>query len=393
VLFFRTIAVLKVSIWPSKVIVTQEFLAKAAQISLVSLIPLSAMSAGSTALSTSHAINSQWHNFIVQELQIAVGVSPQALGSDEYSGSIANSIRSALQREISTALKLSETSALKIELRDGSAGLYDVPGLGLVRQGGGFAAGHQISPTLVRKLGSGELHIGGVFTYENFAAAGLGSTESQRGLGSEGSGGSALIVGWDGEVAPGLRAFTSFQSVTRMDEYRSYRGLFSEAGRFDQPARARAGFKYAVTPNNSLAMSFERVDYSAVKPFASRLLPDRFVSLLGDSASPTFAWQDLSIYRVGFDQQLGQRSLFSVAVSSSLQPVPTNPRLARALAPGSTDYTVSMGFERTFSDAAKLRFGASYMPFSYFFGPTLLSAAKDYSGARIEAEALFEVAF
>ncbi len=370
--------------------VTQKILAKATQISLVSLIPMGAFSAET---STSYAINSQWHNFITQELQIAVGVAPQVVSSEEYAGSISNAIRSALRREISAALKLSETSSLKLEIRDGSTGLYDVPGLGVVRQSGGFAVGQQISPTLVRKLGNGELHIGGVFTYENFAAAGFGSTENHHGLGTEGSGGSALVLGWDGEISQGLRAFTSFQSVTRMDEYRSYRGLFSEAGRFDQPARARAGIKYAVTPNNSLAMSFERVDYSAVKPFASRLLPDRFVSLLGDSASPTFAWQDLSIYRVGFNQQLGQRSLFSVAVSSSLQPIPTDARLARALKPGSTDYTVSMGFERAFNDAAKLRLGASYMPFSYFFGPTLLSAAKDYSGARIEAEALFELAF
>ena len=364
-----------------------------------SLAPLSLMAADrfdpnfSANASSSAALSAQWQHFIAQEFQRAVGVEPTEADVESYTGSISNSIRSVLQREISTALRLSSSSSLKLELRDGSSGLYDIPGLGLVRQVGGFAHGHQISPTLVSKFGNGELHIGGIFTYENFSSAGLGSTQSKTGLGSENSAGSALVLGWNGALTNQVEGFASLQTVTRMDEYRSYRGLFAKAGRFDQPARVRAGLNYAVMPSAKLALSVERVDYSNVQPFASRLLPDRFVSLLGDSASPTFAWQDLTIYRMGFDQRIGENSLFSFAVSSSLQPNPTDARLRRALAPGSTDYTVSMGFERAFSDAARLRLGASYMPFSYFFGPSLLSSAQDYSGARVEAEALFEVLF
>ena len=343
--------------------------------------------------SSSAALSAQWRYFIANELQLAVGVEPTMAMTDSAVGSLSSVIRSALQREISAALQISSASAVKIEIRDGSAGLYDIPGLGLVRQAGGFGTGHQVSPTLTRKFGSGELHIGGLFTYESFSATGLGSTERNSGLASEDSAGSALVMGWTGAISQRLEGFASLQTVTRMDEFRSYRGLFAQAGRFDQPARVRAGLNYLVMPSSKLAFTVERVDYSAVQPFASRLLPDRFVSLLGDSASPTFDWQDLTIYRIGFDQRIGQRSLFSVSVSSSLQPNPTDARLRRALASGSTDYTLSMGFERAFSDAARIRIGASYMPFSYFFGPSLLSTAQDYSGARVEAEALFEVNF
>jgi len=359
-----------------------------------SVSDFSASAASESAPSASAALNAQWQYFIAQEFQRAVGIEPTKYAdADSYSGSISNSIRSALQREISTALKLSSSSALKIEIRDGNPGLYDIPGLGLVRQVGGFAAGNQISPTLVSKFGIGEVHIGGVFTYESFSSAGFGSTQRNSGLGSENSAGSALVLGWNGALTNRVEGFASMQTVTRMDEYRSYRGLFAQTGRFDQPARLRAGINYAVLPSSKMALSVERVDYSAVQPFASRLLPDRFVSLLGDSASPTFAWQDLTIYRMGYDQRIGEHSLFSLAVSSSLQPSPTDARLRRALAPGATDYTVSMGFERSFSNSARLRLGASYMPFSYFFGPSLLSAARDYSGARMEAEALFEFLF
>ena len=392
-----------------RAMVTKKFFANATRTAhtmpfalFFSLIPLAALaadrvgpefSAHSNSSSASSALSLQWQHFIAQEFQRAVGVEPTYLDSESYSGSISSSIRSALQREISTALKLSSSSALKVELRDGSSGLYDVPGLGLVRQIGGFSSGNQISPTLVRKFGNGELHIGGIFTYENFSSAGLGSTPRTGGLGSENSAGSALTLGWNGVLGNRVEGFASFQTVTRMDEYRSYRGLFAQAGRFDQPARARAGLNFAMLPESKMTVSVERVDYSAVQPFASRLLPDRFVSLLGDSASPTFAWQDLTIYRMGYDQRIGDRSLVSLAVSTSLQPNPTDARLRRALSQGSSDYTVSLGFERAFSSSARLRLGASYMPFSYFFGPSLLSADRDYSGANVEAEALFEVLF
>jgi hypothetical protein len=52
-----------------------------------------------------------------------------------------------------------------------------------------------------------------------------------------------------------------------------------------------------------------------------------------------------------------------------------------------------LGYERTISEGARLRLGASYLPFSYFFGPSLLSAEKDYSGSHVEAEALLEISF
>lgn len=345
------------------------------------------------ANASASVLNAQWQNYVAQELQIAVGVEPTQTFQTNEASSLAGMIRSALQRDLSAALKISESASVRIELREGSSGLYDSPGLGLIRQSYGFARGQQITPTVVRQFGSGELHLGGIFTYENFSQDGLGSSDRPIGLASESSGGSALVVGWRGPLNAQLGAFVSAQSRMRMDEFRSYRGLFAEAGRFDLPARLRAGLNYVVAPTTSLEFSAERVNYAAVKPFASRLLPDRFVSLLGDSASPTFAWQDLTIYRFGLDQQLSTRDVFSVEVSTSLQPQPSSARLRNALSDGLSDYVVSVGYERKMFQNSRLRVGASYLPFSYFFGPSLLRTDRDYSGTHLEAEALFEVTF
>ena len=85
--------------------------------------------------------------------------------------------------------------------------------------------------------------------------------------------------------------------------------------------------------------------------------------------------------------------MLSLEVSTSLQPEPTSARLRSALSGGVSDYVVSVGYERKFFENSRLRVGASYLPFSYFFGPTLLSSDRDYSGTHLEAEALFEVTF
>lgn len=345
------------------------------------------------ANASASVLNAQWQNYVAQEFQIAVGVEPTQVSFTNESTTLAGMIRSALQRDLTAALKISDSTILRVELREGSSGLYDSPGLGLVRQSYGFARGQQITPTVVRQIGAGEIHVGGIFTYENFSQGGLGSSNRPASSASESSGGSALVVGWRGALDPQWGAFVSAQSRMHMDEFRSYRGLFTEAGRFDLPGRVRAGLNYAVAPRSSLEFSAERVNYAAVKPFASRLLPDRFVSLLGDSASPTFAWQDLTIYRVGLDQQLSSREMLSLEVSTSLQPEPTSARLRNALSDGVSDYVVSVGYERKFFENSRLRVGASYLPFSYFFGPTLLSSDRDYSGTHLEAEALFEVTF
>jgi hypothetical protein len=337
------------------------------------------------------ALNSQWQHYILQELQSAVGLvpttAPQAISSTE------SLIRSALQREISAALQLSDGKQFQIELRDGSTGNYEMSGLGLLRQAYGYSAGRQIAPAFVQNFAGGEFEIGAVISYESFSANGLGVREfDEFASGTDVSTGSAIQLGWGKELASGLSISSAYRSKMSMDAFQNYRGLFSEPGRFDAPARISTKLSYKLGERSAIGVSVQRLEYAATKPFSSRLLPDRFVSLLGDNASPNFEWENLTLYRAGLDQGFGRNSVVSLSVSSTLQPSPTSALLRNALS-NTRDYTVSLGVEQRFSKAASLKFGATYMPFSYFLGPSLLSAENDYSGSNIEAEALFEVRF
>jgi hypothetical protein len=337
-------------------------------------------------------LGAHWQNYIAAELHRAAGVE---LASDAKTSSLSTEemIQSALQREIRLALRLNDTSSLQLEVRDSSSNRFDGKSLGLVSRAAGSGISREYSPTIVQRLLFGELQAGAVFTYESFAS-GIGQTyDRNTGSVSRNSSGTAAQVSWVGAAASGVNLGFGYKSVTRMDAFENYRGLYSEPGRFDRPAELSTALHFKLSDDQTLKLGVDRVDYSAVAPFSSRLLPDRFVSLLGDGASPVFAWRDLTVYRASFDQRIARNSVVTLSVTSALQPNPTSDVLRAALNDVAKDYTVAFGLQHTLSPATSFKFGASYAPFDYFLGPNLLSASNDYSGSKLEAEALFEVRF
>jgi hypothetical protein len=157
------------------------------------------------------------------------------------------------------------------------------------------------------------------------------------------------------------------------------------------PERVSASLTWNA-PLGAITGQIERVNYSNVAPFTSADLPDAFLSLLGDSASPRFEWDDLNIYSLRYEMQPSLQDRIALTWTSSQLPSPTSSVLAAVL-DNKTDSNFALSYARLFGSAAKLRFAASYAPVSYFVGPALLSE-RDYSAdPQLEAEARFEVSF
>lgn len=356
----------------------------------VALLFLSApVVAFASSASGARQMNTEWQRYIAQELQLAAGIQPE--GPVASVQSLNETIRAAFEQEIRVALKIGETSSLNLNLRDDFRA--EQMGSTFLRRSQGFAQSESIAPTFVQRIGETEFKAGAVFVYENFSSAGYGT--SHNNFLTEGSSGSAAILGVSRrfENLNDLVVSASLQSRMSMDAYQNYRGLFSQPGRFDSPAKFTANFDYALTPDQGLSFAVDRVDYSSVAPFTSRLLPDRFVSLLGDGASPILSWRDLTVYRLGYNARIDRNTALSLDVSSSLQPAPTSDRLRRGLAPLLSDQAMSLSLAHQLSESAKLRIGASYMPFTYVLGPSLIDPSRYSESPKVEAEALLEVRF
>jgi hypothetical protein len=212
----------------------------------------------------------------------------------------------------------------------------------------------------------------------------VASFEESRGTGLAFAVGAPMTdnVGWN----LGLR------SRVDMNAYKAYRGVYSEPGDLDIPATAVLGITALVAPETMLVLGAERVMYSDINSFSSYALPNRFLALLGDSSSPTFAWRDLTVYSAGL-RGGGPMWQWSVRYSTSLQPMPTADLLQQAINGIQSDSNWSLGLGRSFGAWGDLRLMASYAGAEYVLGSAYVRNVDPTDSEHLEFEANWNVRF
>lgn len=213
---------------------------------------------------------------------------------------------------------------------------------------------------------------------------GITSGEQSRGAGL------ALSVG--GQMHERLGWNLGVRSRVDMSAYKQFRGVYSEPGDLDIPASASLGFSAGVLPNTEFMLGAEHVFYSDIGGVSSYSLPNRFLSLLGDSSSPSLAWRDLTVYSAGF-----QGSAFdwqwSLRYSTALQPSPTAPLLQRAVEGIQSDSNWSVGLGRMFGRFGELRMLASYGGTEYVVGSPFVRHVDPTESTHFEFEAQWKLRF
>ncbi|MDX1570939.1 MAG: hypothetical protein R3200_10655 [Xanthomonadales bacterium] len=245
------------------------------------------------------------------------------------------------------------------------------------------------APGFSQRFGDGgKVDVAAVFANQRYGSWGLGMRDLDAyryPTFEEQSAGAGVRLGISSELSPGIEMGVAYQSRIDMDEFQTYRGVYSEPGDFDIPASANLGIVVQAGQKSSLSVDIQRVLYSEVNTFTSTALPDRFLSLLGDAGSPEFAWEDLTIYRVGWNWKAGKDWDWRVQYSTSQQPMPTSQALNQALASEIADSNVSVGFSKKTWDNARVDFAATYAS-EYFLGPINLGRTPDIGDDQIEFE-------
>jgi hypothetical protein len=177
-----------------------------------------------------------------------------------------------------------------------------------------------------------------------------------------------------------------------MDTYKRFRGVYSEPGDLDIPATAAVGLSASLAPQTALVLGAEHVFYSDINGFSSYALPNRFLALLGDSSSPSFEWQDLTVYSAAL-QGAVSRWQWSVRYSTSLQPNPTAGLLQQAIEGIQSDSNWSLGVGRALGGFGDFRLTASYAGSEYVLGSPYVSNIDPTESTHFEFEALWNVRF
>jgi hypothetical protein len=319
--------------------------------------------------------------------------------------SVLDAGREALVRDSMTGalVALTPLGQLRLARDDGYFGFHRGARDSRLQQSLSPLSAQYAATSLVAPIGlDTRFSLSAIIARQRFVTQGFGSSawegEPQRvgvaiGGSSETAHGSGVRLGIEQVVTPQLDWSLSVQSRLEMDAFKTYRGVYSEAGDFDVPGFVQTGLRW--TPAADLQISFEvqRVFYSDVDAITTTALPVRLLALLGDGGSPEFAWRDLTVYSVETARETASGSRWSLRYSSQQQPRPTSSLLDRALESQYSDTNLALGFQQGLGRFGRLQFAASYSPASYFLAATPYVQGRFDGGSQVEFEAQWTVPF
>jgi len=256
-----------------------------------------------------------------------------------------------------------------------------------------------ISSGLVHSLSDNQLvGVSAVFVTQSFGVSQLGLHSYDQNIPAElhsaiyepyaESGyGAGVELALRSELSDRVSLQAGFQSRIDMDDFASYRGVYSQSASLDIPARASLGLSLKATDRSWLSVSVERVLYSEIGAFASRNLPSRFLSLLGDTTSPSFAWDDLTVFSVGWNWADKKGTSWHIDFSSRTQPSPSSRILSQAIDADLANSAMIIGFSRQMSMTSRFNLNAAYAPSEYAFGGNVLGVTTDQLDQDFELEA------
>ncbi len=248
-----------------------------------------------------------------------------------------------------------------------------------------------VSPSVAYKIGDrSSIGIAPLLAMSRFSAQGLGAFAqfsndpkhvSDRGHDLAFGGG--YRVGFLTGLIPFVNIGGSYQSRVWMDKFDEYRGLFADQGAFDVPSTWNLGLAFRLTENMRLIADYQKINYSEITSVNNPLDPNDFVNncamprlfyalgfggsneespaCLGASTGPGFGWQDMEIYKFGFQYTFGGYK-FRLGYSTTNQPIPGTEVLFNSLAPGVIEQHYTAGLSVRWSENMFIETSLMYAP-------------------------------
>jgi long-chain fatty acid transport protein len=177
---------------------------------------------------------------------------------------------------------------------------------------------------------------------QNFAAY-SDNPSSLSGRGSSTSDGVGFKVGGQFRIVPGIDVGVAFSPRMTMSKFSGYSGLFAGGGRFDIPANGVIGLAFKPMAGQTLAFDFQRIYYNDVPAIADPINGLLVGSKLGSAGGPGFGWQNVSVYKLGYQIALNHTVTGRVGFAYNTQPIPASQVLFNVLAPGVIQRHVTAG--------------------------------------------------
>ena len=263
-----------------------------------------------------------------------------------------------------------------------------------------------IMPSVSQQLAPGSFFtVSAVLASQTFAVSGVDLADSpalaaspfapQGGAGdlNRAVHGAGVRLAISGEISDRLSFDAAYQSRIDMARVASLRGVHGSLADLDIPSRVNLGLNLQATSRSALRLGVEQVFFSEIGAFPSRSLPARFNALLGDSTSPSFDWDDLLVYTVGWQWRNDSDLALFIDYRTQTQPRPTADVLANALSSEMGQDAVMAGVIKGIGERGQFSLNAAYAPPDIAHGARLLGLGSDSLDQALEFQATFRVSF
>ena len=215
-----------------------------------------------------------------------------------------------------------------------------------------------IAPTLAYKFTPNHAFgISPLIGIQSFAAEGLqafgGFSTSPNDLTNKGhdtSYGYGVRVGWFGRMSDAVSLGAAYSTKIYMTEFDKYKGLFAEQGGFDMPENYSVGIAFKATPKLTVLADYRRINYSDVPSVGNpsgdllQCAGGNQAFCLGGASGAGFGWQDVNVYKIGFEYQYDREITLRAGYSRNDNPIRAQDVTINILAPGVIEDHVALGF-------------------------------------------------
>jgi len=208
--------------------------------------------------------------------------------------------------------------------------------------------------TYSQKLGEKHsIGVTGVLAYQYFKAKGMMSfadfssnPSALSGNGSDGGFGYGFKIGYLGQLTDNFSIGATYQSKVFMGEFDDYAGLFAEQGGFDIPSSWTAGFSWEVAKDFTVMGDVKQILFNNIKSIGNPMLPNLMQSLMGTDEGAGFGWENIMVYKLGFNYAGVDTWEFRCGVSFGENPVQGSEVMFNILAPGVIQNQLALGLSK-----------------------------------------------
>jgi long-chain fatty acid transport protein len=244
-----------------------------------------------------------------------------------------------------------------------------------------------IAPTLAYKLNAQHaVGISLLLGYQRFKATGVqafgglstdpanltnNDTDSSTGVG--------VRLGYQGHLSDSLSIGASYAPKMNMGKFDKYKGLFAESGGFDIPSHYSIGVAFIATPAVTVAVDYERINYSDVKSVgnSSSLIGNCIGgdpnACLGGANGAGFGWQNINVFKLGLAWRTSEAMTWRAGYNKGDNPIRPSDVTFNILAPGVMKEHYTAGFTFELDKASEITGALMYAPRQTVTGPSLLN--------------------